>query len=153
MPEPTVEQVLNIDKQPVQKPSVLGPIVAFFLLPPLGVYLLWKEKSFHSNLALLTMILGLGYLLSIPALFLISNEFLLIFTAFCISAVQVIYSFYLYRRVKRRGYLETSELTILAVFVLLVDILVLPLLLGWLVIEIIKPLFQQTIDQYKNFPT
>lgn len=153
MPEPTVEQVLNIDKQPkVNKPSALGSLIAFFLIPPLGVWLLWKEKTFHTTFALLTMILGFGYLLSSLSLFFLGTQFLLIFTALCISAVQVIYSFYLYRRAKRKDYLETSELTILALFVLLVDILVIPALLSWLVIETIRPFFQQTIDPYKDFP-
>ncbi len=151
MPEPTVEQVINIDKKLVAKPSALGPIVAFFLLPPLGVYLLWKEKSFHRIFAVLTVLLGFLNLISAVPVAFLGQGSNLIFIIITISLLQVSGSFYFYRKAKKRGYLEETELTVLGLTVLLVDFVVIPLLFGFLFFQTIQPYLEQLLDPYKDF--
>ncbi|HSX58515.1 MAG TPA: hypothetical protein VLE47_04600 [Candidatus Saccharimonadales bacterium] len=158
MAEPTVEEVLKLDPEKVkekEKHSSLGAIIAFFLFAPLGVYLLWKEKTFHSTFAVLTLIVGLGYLISTVLSFWIGSHYLILATVLFLSCLQVGYSFYLYKKAKKRGFLEVVDLTVLATFVILVDFVIIPILLSWLVVALITPYFNQTLDQnqiYQQFP-
>lgn len=153
MSEPTVEQVLNIDKQiTVSKPSALGPIVAFFFLPPLGVYLFSKEKSFHSVFATLILILGFANLFTTIPLFFIGQASNLIFIITTISLLQISGSFYFYRKAKSRGYLEVTELIVLALTVLVVDFVIIPLLFGFLFFQVLQPYLEQNLNPYKDFP-
>ncbi len=168
MPEPTVEQLMNLDKVPEQKPSVIGPILAFFFLPPLGVYLLWKEKSFHRVFALLSLIFGIAnlfsfssiYLAAIPKLGELYSElnlpdqtnpiYIIIYGV--LSLGQVLLSFYFYKVAKGKGFLESWELVTLAVLTLLVDFIVLPVIIGIVVVNMILPIYQQNLDPYQSFP-
>lgn len=169
MPEPTVEQLMNMDKVPVRKPSALGPIIAFFLMPPWGIYLLWKEKNFHSLFALLSAIFGVLNLLTcwsmttfvgsgLDAIFsqlqFKSNSISTfpLFIGMFLSVVQIAASVYYWRKGKSRGQLLTFELITLTVFVLLIDIVVVPVLIGIVVFNAATPVIQQNINPYQNFP-
>lgn len=152
MPEPTVEQVLNIGKEEIRKPSPLIPVLAFIFLPPWGVYLLWKEKSFHAIFSILIFLLGLLNLLSAVSLLFISQGFSTILIVTTISLLQMSGSFYFYRQAKSRGYLEVSELVVLATTALLVDFVIIPLLFGFLFFQVLQPYIQQNLDPYKAFP-
>lgn len=168
MPEPTVQQLMNMDKASVQKPSATVPIFAFFFLPPLGVYLLWKEKSFHKVFALLSLILGIAntfsalsiYLAVIPKLGELYSElnlpdqtnpaYIIIYGVLSIG--QVIVSFYFLNEAKKKSFLETWELVTLAILTLLVDFVVLPVIIAVVVLNIILPIYQQNLDPYQSFP-
>lgn len=168
MPEPTVEEVLNIDaSKPIPKPSSVAAIVAFWLFAPIGVYLLWKEKTFHHTFALLTLILGvfnfLGYfsiLFFLPTLHnlsgaMISNDQInygVTFLILTICLIQILTSFLLRKSAKKKDFLNKLELTTLAAFVLLVDFIIIPLIFGVVIGNIILPFYQRTLDPYKNFP-
>ncbi len=169
MPEPTVLQLMNMDKVSVQKPSAIVPIFAFFFLPPLGVYLLWKEKSFHKVFALLSLILGIAntfsalsiYLTVIPKLgelhaqLNVTNQtnpaYIIIYGV--LSLLQLVISFYFLSEAKKKSFLETWELATLAILTLLVDFVVLPLIIGTFVVNMILPIYQQNLDPYNSLPT
>lgn len=169
MPEPTVEQLMNMDKVPVRKPSALVPIIAFFLLPPWGIYLLWKEKSFHVLFAILSAVFGVLNLLtclstyafissSLGAIFSQlqintgSINTLPLFIGILLSAAQTAISYYLLQKSKTRGYLLSSELITLTVLVLAIDIVIIPILIGIVALNSALPLFQQYTNPYKDFP-
>ena len=169
MPEPTVEQLMNMDKVPLRKPSAIVPIIAFLFLPPLGVYLLWKEKSFHRVFALLSLIFGIAntfsalsiYLAVIPKLGELYSElnlpdqtnpaYIIIYGVLSIG--QVIVSFYFLSEAKKKSFLETWELATLAILTLLVDFVVLPLIIGTFVVNMILPIYQHNLDPYNSLPT
>ncbi len=168
MSEPTIDQVLNVDKNTAKNPSSLVPIIAFFILPPLGVYLLWKERNFHKILALLSLVLGVAnFLMALSINFAVvpklanlylelnipnqtNTNYMVFYMA--ISLVQILISFYLWRRAKLKGFLKTWELVVLSVLTLLVDSLILPILMGVTAINSILPIYQLQTDPYSNFP-
>jgi len=160
MADPTVEEVLNLsENQPTKKPSLMGPVVAFFLLPPLGVYLLWKEKTFHFAFAVLSVVAGVGALTALPSLSILSNYFALgsqtnsfyFIILVSLTLVQIVVSAYFAYLAKKNSYLENYQLNILAVFVLLVDLVISPILFGATLFKLFQSLFQQNFNLYKGF--
>lgn len=167
MPEPTVEQLMTMDKISFRKSSAVGPLVVFFLLPPLGVYLLWKEKAFHKTFAMLSLILGIANVfsgvsiyLSIPKFGILlvdrgltqSTDTTFVIFYLIISIAQVVLSYFLWKNAKRRELLLTWELILLSIMTILVDFIILPLLIGGFILNTLLPIFQQNLDPYKNFP-
>ncbi len=162
MPEPTVDQVLNASSaSTIRKPSGLAATVAFFLFPPLGVYLFWKVKTFHQLFAILTAFLGLlnvlmaaSFYFSYPQMVDLGRQLnysvapnvdklaliLLFFSLF-----QTVSCLVLAAEAKKMGYLNTVRLLYLVVM-LLVDFIVIPLLLGAAVFDF----FQGYLQQYQN---
>jgi hypothetical protein len=164
MPEPTVEQVLNIDKtqQPKQTPSALLTIIALFFLPPLGIFLAWREKSHHYIYAAYVGLLGLltaGYGLFIyffvyPKLLSVyqglgqtvsqSNILFKVTLIILLSFVQLVGGYLSYRKATEIGHLNTTWLAFLTLLLAIVNFFIIPALIGSLIVSLILPLYQTT---------
>ena len=164
MTEPTVEQVLSLDesKHPQRNPSAIPTILALFFLPPLGVFLAWKEKSHHHIYAIYVGILGvinliLGiwvYLVVYPELRILYEELEVTFNestftiqltvAFLFGLLQIVIAYLAYRKAKTNHFLENTWLVSLTVL-LAVHYFIQPFLISSVITTIILPIYESSV--------
>ncbi len=156
MSDPTVEEVLKLTDTAVEKsqkkPSVLGACFAFFLLPPWGVYLLWKEKLFHKTYASLSIIVGIFSLLTVFPLAVSLNSFFG-WLSLLLTGIQLGYSIYCFIISGKKGFLQNSELIILTSLLAVVGVIILPILIYQQLSQLIAPYFHQEINIYNSIPS
>ncbi len=152
MAEPTVEEVLKLDdtKKAKSKPALWIPLLWFLVFPPVGIYMLWKEETFHFWLAIISILFGAFNLLS-ALLSLTAGHLSIVLVVLFLSIIQIAVSIILLRKAKARGYLEVSELTTLVILIVVVDYIVVPFLFSWLIWEFAKPYFEGTVNDYQQY--
>ncbi len=169
MSEPTVEEVLSLsdESKPQKKSSVVSVILALFLIPPLGIAMVWKQREHHRLYALYTIVSGIlnlllgfsvyGFIRDLPVLYkglgVGASEPNLIYQLILpvlFGLLQVALGYVSFKKAKSAGFLSTGWLVWLTALAA-INILIGPVLAGSIFFSVLGTIYNNASSAY-NVP-